>query len=156
MKNLWILACALIAASCSGVCDETVNVIPKPSSVEVNEGTFTFSGKSAVVCEDETLLRTAEIFAEDVQAVLGRQLEVKNEGAASGNVVLSLDDSLEAEEYELNVSRLRVALRLVSSMASRPLSSLSMMERYRLWRLKISHVSDIEVCCSMFPDTSLQ
>lgn len=105
MKNLWILACALIAASCSGVCDETVNVIPKPSSVEVNEGSFTFSGKSAVVCEDETLLRTAEIFAEDVQAVLGRQLEVKNEGAASGNVVLSLDDSLEAEEYELNVSR---------------------------------------------------
>ena len=107
MKNLWILACALIAASCSGVCDETVNVIPKPSSVEVNEGSFTFSGKSAVVCEDETLLRTAEIFAEDVQAVLGRQLEVKNEGAASGNVVLSLDDSLEAEATRLNRNLIR-------------------------------------------------
>lgn len=110
MKRFLLLACVILVASCAGVSEKTVNIIPKPVSVEVGDGSFKFSEKSAVICKDESLLKTAEVFADMAQKFVGRELEVKQDGPAPGNIVISIKKSLEEEEYILNVKPAKVVV----------------------------------------------
>ena len=100
MRKFTLLAVALIAVACSR---ETVVVIPEPVSIEQKCGAFAMNEGVEVVCEDSTLLRSAEVFSSDMSKVLGYGLEVTM--GTKGDVTLSLDEELAAEEYVLDVRR---------------------------------------------------
>ena len=83
--------------------DLPVAVIPKPESQILSKGMFRFSENTVISVNDETLIRPAEIMAEDLVQVLGRKMEVV-EGFAAKSVALSINATLEQEEYTLSVS----------------------------------------------------
>ena len=59
-----------------------VHVIPEPVSVKEGKGSFSLTSKAAINCEHESILKSAEIFAADMNTVLGIQIpvSVKNGG----------------------------------------------------------------------------
>ena len=66
----------------------SVYVIPEPVSVQEGKGYFNMAKVAKVDCADESLLRGAEIFAEDMNTVLGVQPSVAVSNG--GNISLSL------------------------------------------------------------------
>ena len=85
-----------------------VYVIPEPVSVQEGKGCFSMTKGAKVNCTDESLLKAAEIFATDMNTVLGVQIPVAvNNG---GNVTLSIDTTLGKEEYRLTVTKKKIAI----------------------------------------------
>ena len=86
--------------------EAAVYVIPEPVSVQEGKGTFSMTSKAAISCEDESLLKSAEIFASDMNNVLGILIPVgvKN----GGNICLSINRSFDDEEYRLNVTKKKI------------------------------------------------
>ena len=85
-----------------------VHVIPQPVSVEEGKGSFNMTKGAKIDCADESLLKSAEIFAADMNTVLGVQIPVAvNNG---GNITLSLDATLGKEDYKLTVTKKKIAI----------------------------------------------
>ena len=79
--------------------EAAVHVIPQPVSVEEGKGSFNMTKGAKIDCAEESLLKSAEIFAADMNTVLGVQIPVAvNNG---GNIILSIDKHLGKEEYRL-------------------------------------------------------
>lgn len=97
---------ALLAAACS---QNVVTVIPEPVSMEPGCGSFRLSKNVQISCDDSSLVRTAEVFAEDMEKVLGYGPSVAVD--TSGNFVLSVDENLGAEEYAIDVTRSQVSVK---------------------------------------------
>ena len=86
--------------------EAAVYVIPEPVSVQEGKGCFNMAKGAKVDCADESLLKSAEIFAADMNTVLGVKIPVAvNNG---GNIILSIDKHLGKEEYRLNVTRKKI------------------------------------------------
>ena len=97
MRNsILLLFAALFAAS---VRAQSIDIIPRPQALTEGKGTFRFSAKTAIVADPE-LRRSAELFAADIQPVVGYRISI----AEKGTVSLSVDNMLEAEEYSLAVT----------------------------------------------------
>lgn len=83
-------------------------VIPELKEWKGQEGYFTISGTSRIVCpeKDEEMLRIAEMFAEDYSVMSGRQIEVVSGKACPGDLSFSLkkDGKLGTEGYEIQIS----------------------------------------------------
>lgn len=111
MRRLIILL-VVLAAACA--CDEQtveVNVIPKPVSVKVQNGVFVFHEDSRVIPVDDELVVSAGIFADEVGHVLGYPLDVYDGRGLRGDIILTLDESLDVEEYLLQVADDEVLVR---------------------------------------------
>ena len=100
MRKLCFVLAAILAVACA---HESVVVIPEPVSIEQGCGSFKMNEGVQISCGDSSLLRTAEIFAGDMNTVLG--IEVPASVAGKGEISLSLAEGLGKEEYELNVTR---------------------------------------------------
>ena len=100
-----IVASALLvfAASCTKTPD--FNVIPRPASVELNDGTFKIAGvpvKADASLDDESM-QWINTFAQRLTLVTGKKTEVLPE--VSGRCVeFSLNGTLAPEEYVLDVT----------------------------------------------------
>ena len=105
MKKLCFVFAAVLAMACSR---ENVVVIPEPVSIEQKCGSFRFEEGTDVVCADSSLLRTAEVFSEDISKVLGYGLPVSV--GAKGDITLAVVEGLESEEYVLEVGRCKVSI----------------------------------------------
>lgn len=97
MRNsILLLFAALFAAS---VRAQSIDIIPRPQALTEGKGAFRFSAKTAIDA-DPKLRRPAELFAADIQPVVGYRISA----AEKGTVSLSVDNTLEAEEYSLAVT----------------------------------------------------
>ncbi len=85
-------------------------IIPKPVSVERKSGFFKISEQTRLFSADSRLRKPASIFASYMEPVLGFELSF-SEIPAAGSIELTLDGSLEKEEYILEVRRSGIVLR---------------------------------------------
>ncbi len=102
MKKIISIFAALAAVFVLSAQSVQTVIIPKPVEVNSAKGSYTLSAKSVIAATDASLVRPAELFAEYVAKDLGAVLNVKQE--KKGAVVLSLDNSLAKEEYQLTIT----------------------------------------------------
>ena len=76
----------------------SIDIIPRPAEITEARGEFRITAQTAIAAEGE-LRRPAEIFATDIEPVIGREIPV----AAKGEIRLRTSPSL-AEEYTLAVT----------------------------------------------------
>ena len=105
MRKILLIISAIFAVLSASA---AVHVIPQPVSVQEGKGCFSITKGAKIDCADESLLKSAEIFAADMNTVLGVQIPVAvNNG---GNITLSIDATLGKEEYKLTVTKKKIAI----------------------------------------------
>lgn len=102
MKKLFLLCAMLLAISCMPNGAE-YNIIPKPTKVKPLSAVFTFTEDARVIPMSVDVIRVAEIFSEEVEAVLGYRLKVSEERARRGDIMIEVSKNMEPEEYVLEV-----------------------------------------------------
>ncbi|MEG1699773.1 MAG: beta-N-acetylhexosaminidase [Alistipes sp.] len=106
MKRILILLLAiwtLLPASAST--DNTIRIVPRPTSVEVRQGHFELTPATAVVVTDSRLQGSAELFADAVQPFTGTRLATTSTPAKHAITLQLQPDRFETEEYLLDVSK---------------------------------------------------
>lgn len=89
--------------------EEMLTIIPKPVSIKKDCGNFAVNAETHIVCSDSSLLKTAKVFAGNLNKLLDLDIPVSVLG--DGNIELSLDDSMAKEGYELKVTRKKVCVK---------------------------------------------
>jgi hexosaminidase len=102
MKKL-LLSFSVVLAMVSCLNYEPVNIIPKPSELEVRYGCFCIDETSRIVVKDDELMKMAQNFSSELEPLLGLSLPVEADSQLRSNIVLELSDKLEAEEYAIEV-----------------------------------------------------
>ncbi len=105
MKRILLIIFAIVCTTAVYAVDYTNVIVPRPVSCESGEGEFVLSAKTVVRAESVGLVRAGEIFAEDLERVLGRELTVKKSSSRTGAINLSVDSTLESEQYMLKVTK---------------------------------------------------
>jgi len=82
----------------------TANLVPWPQSVSAQDGRLPLNAESRIVAEDATLLPLAEVLAEEIFLVTGRQLAAVEGRPGPGDIGLQLSDALQGEAYSLNIT----------------------------------------------------
>ena len=95
-KSILLIFATLLAAAGSA---RSIDIIPRPAEITEARGEFRITAQTAIAAEGE-LRRPAEIFATDIEPVIGREIPV----AAKGEIRLRTSPSLAAEEYTLAVT----------------------------------------------------
>ena len=95
-KSILLIFVTLLAAAGSA---RSIDIIPRPAEITEARGEFRITAQTAIAAEGE-LRRPAEIFATDIEPVIGREIPV----AAKGEIRLRTSPSLGAEEYTLAVT----------------------------------------------------
>ena len=106
MKNrLIISAIAAILVACSTTEVKTINVVPYPNEVSIRSGSFNACGAEFHydAAFDETTQNIIKGFAEQLSLVSGTESKIASGRAAKG-FVFTLDPSMPAEAYTLNIS----------------------------------------------------
>jgi len=79
-------------------------LVPWPRSVAEGKGHLALSAKSRIVAAGPRLLPLAEVLSDEVRTAVGLSLEAAAGEARAGDIVLTLDPSLEGEAYRLSVT----------------------------------------------------
>ncbi len=110
MKRILTLFVAL-ATACVVMAAECV-IVPQPVSFEPQKGKVTLNSKSVVYVADKSLVRPATMFCSYVAAEKGLQLSVvESQPKGKGAISLSIDKSLAAEEYLLDVTKQGIVIK---------------------------------------------
>lgn len=80
---------------------QNINVVPYPESITIGEGEFIVDENLTISVSENDLMYAAIVFIDDIYKVIGKRIRVESGG--QGKIVLSIDDSLEADEYQLSV-----------------------------------------------------
>ena len=104
-KTLFISAIAAILVSCNTTEVKPINVVPYPNEVIVKPGSFNACGAEFHfdTAFDETTQNIIKGFAEQLSLVSGTESKIAS-GRASKGFVFTLDPSMPAEAYTLNIS----------------------------------------------------
>lgn len=86
MKN-GLLALALLLASIAGA--QEVNIIPKPTKMEVKSGRFTINKETRIVVTDENLESSARFLNDYLQKFYGFQLTTAKQPVDKNSIVLN-------------------------------------------------------------------
>ena len=97
MKHILLSFAALMSAT--ALCARNIDIIPRPESLVPGKGQFRITAKTTIGALPE-LRRPAEVFAADIEPVVGYRLPVAEKGALS----LAVNDALQPEEYTLAVT----------------------------------------------------
>ncbi|MBP3497554.1 MAG: beta-N-acetylhexosaminidase [Alistipes sp.] len=108
MKRILLVIIAIICTTAVYAVNYTNVIVPRPVSCEAGEGEFVISSQTVVRAEALNLVRAGEIFAEDLERVLGRELTVKKSSPRAGAINLSVDSTLESEQYMLKITKVGV------------------------------------------------
>ncbi len=110
MKRVLLLIVATVFATVAYARNNAVvDIVPRPVSVVLSEGEFTFDSKTSVVISTPELMGVAAIFADDVAPFLGKKPTVADR-AGKRAIRLSTDASLADEQYTLTVSKSGVGI----------------------------------------------
>ena len=113
MKKTLILSALLAIAACGGPKEQTtLDVVPHPNEVYVQEGTFDASDASVYYGNDldERSKAAVNAFAQQLFLVSGSEGSVA-EGASEKGIVFELDNALAHEAYAIAVSPKKVAVK---------------------------------------------
>ena len=113
MKKTLILSALLAIAACGGPKEQTtLDVVPHPNEVYVQEGTFDASDASVYYGNDldERSKAAVNAFAQQLFLVSGSEGSVA-EGASEKGIVFELDNALAHEAYAITVSPKKVAVK---------------------------------------------
>ena len=113
MKKTLILSALLAIAACGGPKEQTtLDVVPHPHEVYVQEGTFDASDASVYYGNDldERSKAAVNAFAQQLFLVSGSEGSVA-EGASEKGIVFELDNALAHEAYAITVSPKKVAVK---------------------------------------------
>ena len=102
MKRLTLILATLFAVAAVSAQSVKTVIVPRPMEATAVKGSYTVTAKTVVAATEAELVRPAELFVDYVAKDLGAKLAVKQ--SSKGGIVLSLDKSLAAEQYTLNVS----------------------------------------------------
>lgn len=105
MKRILLVIFAFVCTTAVYAVDYTNVIVPRPVSCESGEGEFVLSAKTVVRAESVGLVRAGEIFAEDLERVLGKELSVKKLSPRAGAINLSVDSTIELEQYMLKITK---------------------------------------------------
>lgn len=113
MKNIFVaISAVLVAGACSSAPDVEIAIVPEPVSVDVKtHGSFRIGDGITVRAATEDLLKTAAVFADYAEPVLGYVPEVVTGNPARNAVNISVDQSLESEQYRLDVKKSRITIK---------------------------------------------
>lgn len=109
----WLMACmAALALGMSGCHSpkqlEDVVIVPQPLSVEKGNGSFSFSGKTVIAVADDEQRIVAENFALLFTKPAGFTPKVVKSN--EGDIVFSIDRSMKADAYELQITSDRISI----------------------------------------------
>ncbi|MBR0335396.1 MAG: beta-N-acetylhexosaminidase, partial [Alistipes sp.] len=104
MKRILLIIVAILCSTAVYAVDYANVIVPRPVSCEAIDGQFILNSKSVVRTESASLVRAGEIFAEDLEVILGKRLVVKKSSSRSGAINLSVDSTLESEQYMLKIT----------------------------------------------------
>ncbi len=110
MKRILLIIAAMACCISVYAIDYTNVIVPRPHSYRAMEGNFILTLKSSIRAESESLVRPAEIFAQQLSAVTGSTLAVKRSKGRVGAINLSLSSTLEFEQYRLTITAEGVAI----------------------------------------------
>ena len=116
MKRLLFAICSALLLSVSYAQAADV-IIPRPVKVQETEGEFRLCAKSVVCVKDESLTSTAKQYAEQLGSICGAELTISNKEVKNNAIHLSIDSSLGAEHYTLEIARRGVEVKGGSSAA---------------------------------------
>lgn len=105
-KVLSLLALVLMSALSTHA---NTHIVPKPLSVREGKGAFSVTSRTAIVAP-EALQNPAALFAAQVEKNVGGVMEITSDPEKRA-IVLSLDPSLEKEEYRLTVTPKGITIR---------------------------------------------
>ena len=97
-KSILLIFATLLAAAGSA---RSIDIIPRPAEITEARGEFRITAQTAIAAEGE-LRRPAEIFATDIEPVIGREIPVAAEAPrkpCSTPCRHSANSSLPAEQY---------------------------------------------------------
>ena len=80
MKHILLSFAALMSAA--ALCARNIDIIPRPESLIPGKGQFRITAKTTIGALPE-LRRPAEVFAADIEPVVGYRLPVAEKGAVS-------------------------------------------------------------------------
>ena len=109
MKKLILMLCAVGLSGAAFAAGGEVNIVPKPLSVTLRQGTFRVTPQTEIAVEEKNaeLKRAAEIFSEAVAPVVGGEMKTGKQGA----IDVRIDPALEAEAYTLEVTPSGISVR---------------------------------------------
>ena len=101
-----LLAVTSVSAAKAQPADEAhLNLVPWPRQVSVQDGSLALTSESRIVADDESLLPLAELFAEEIAAVAGKQFKAVSGKPKAGDIVLELDPSLKDEAHTVAIEQ---------------------------------------------------
>ena len=101
MKRFFLLCCAVCLSGVAFGAGAEVNIVPKPLSVTVGDGSFNVTAATKIAAgKDAELRRVAGLFAETMAPVVGGRMKT----AQAGQIDLKVDKALAPEEYALDVT----------------------------------------------------
>ena len=104
MKRILLFIVAVVCATALYAADYANVIVPRPLNYTAVEGSFILAPKTVVRAESQALAHAATIFTEDLSVVTGSTLSVKRSAPRNGAINLTIDSSLQAEEYKLNIT----------------------------------------------------
>ena len=113
MRSIFIsIMTFLMMTACTTAPEVNIGIVPAPVSVSVKEhGRFALGDNITVKAASEDLLAPAAVFAEQAGRILGYVPEVMSGKSGRNAICVSVDPSLEKEEYRLKVTRSGITVR---------------------------------------------
>lgn len=113
MRSIFIsIMTFLMMTACTTAPEVNIGIVPAPVSVSVKEhGRFALGDNITVKAASEDLLAPAAVFAEQAGRILGYVPEIASGKTGRNAICVSVDPSLEKEEYRLKVTRSGITVR---------------------------------------------
>jgi hexosaminidase len=80
-------------------------IIPQPNSIEVTKGSFTINSSTRIMYPDVSLLPLAELIGNNINKLASYVLKTVEGDEGNNSLILSLDSSLEGEEYKIDIDK---------------------------------------------------
>ena len=93
---------------------QEINIIPKPVSVTVGEGSFTMNASTKIVAKGDECLKTAHFFADYLHSVYGVTIPITETGSKQSNNIIYLSEARKDDthtQYSLIVSSKNIQIK---------------------------------------------
>lgn len=105
-----LILCSIATLWASQSVRAQINIVPKPESISVGEGTFLMSAKTPLLVGHNDIKSTGELFVALLEPIVGSKLKVRHGTPNDGAISLELNKSLAGEQYTLSVTPKRISI----------------------------------------------
>ncbi|WP_282073622.1 glycoside hydrolase family 20 protein [Polaribacter atrinae] len=115
-KTMLVLVLIAITASCKKSKEakvfttEDITVIPKPVALNLEQGSFEFTGKTTFVTTDASQKEVTKVLIDKFKNAAGWTLSISERAPENNFIQFTVDENLEKEAYKLEVNSSRVII----------------------------------------------